>query len=175
MYCYIALLRGINVGGHKKILMADLKAIFMSLGFSKVTTYIQSGNVVFYTTKNDSDLADIIHQAIEKKYGWHVPVLVKSADEIASILQHCPFSEEKKRSSYFILLHDAPKIEAIQSLDLSAFPEEEAHITPHCVYYATTKSIREAKLSNNFFEKKLQVVATTRNFNTIYKLVSMST
>ena len=77
MKTYIALLRGINVGGHKKVLMVDLRALFESLGFIDVQTYIQSGNVVF-KAKEETSLAKRIAEAIETKYGFIIPVLVKN-------------------------------------------------------------------------------------------------
>ena len=105
MNVYIALLRGINVGGHKKMLMSDLKLLFESLGFENVTTYIQSGNVVFSSAK-EADLAANISKSIELKYGFIVPVLVKKASELSKIVSKCPFLDKKREKSYFILLQE---------------------------------------------------------------------
>ncbi|PKA82565.1 uncharacterized protein (DUF1697 family) [Ulvibacter sp. MAR_2010_11] len=169
---YIALLRGINVSGHKKILMTDLKALFEALGFEKVQTYIQSGNVVF-TSEKKVNLADIISEAIKKAYGWEVPVLVLTVSEIEAILAHCPFPMEKMEKSYFVLLAQPPLKEDIDATSSLYFPKEEFIITPQCVYLYTEIGAGNTKLSNNFFEKKLKVSATSRNYRTMAKLLSL--
>ena len=92
---YIALLRGINVGGHKKILMTDLRSLFESLGFKEVVTYIQSGNVVFETKEsNRKMLAEMIKNQIEQDFGFGVNIFVRSADDFKRILESSPFPED---------------------------------------------------------------------------------
>jgi uncharacterized protein (DUF1697 family) len=82
---FISILRGINVGGHKKIRMADLKVLYRSLGFTNVVTYIQSGNVLFEcATQNPTNLSEMIEQAIFEKYGFEVPVLVLTPQKMAA-------------------------------------------------------------------------------------------
>jgi len=169
---YIALLRGINVSGQKKILMVDLKALFESIGFKEVRTYIQSGNVVFLA-EEASSLAVTISNAIFKKYGWEVPVLVRTASEIADILSNCPFSEEKKIKSYFTLFQQIPSEENIQEIANLNFPGEEFHITPTCLYYFCATGYGRVKMSNNLIERKLKVRATTRNYRTLLKLTEL--
>ena len=87
------------MGGHKKLPMAALRALFESLGFSEVQSYIQSGNVVF-SSEEEID-PEVISNAIEAKYGWHVPVLLTTASEIEKILNDCPFPKEEKRKELF--------------------------------------------------------------------------
>ena len=96
MKTYVALLRGINVGGHKKIKMTDLKLLFEELGFVDVMTYIQSGNVVFSSNTN-VNLERIIGEKILERFGFELPVLVKAISEVEVILTACLFSEEKRR------------------------------------------------------------------------------
>lgn len=170
---YIAFLRGINVGGHKKILMPDLKLLFESLDCEKVTTYIQSGNVVF-ETDNETNLTAKIKNAIEVKYGFKVPVLVKKASELEEILSKSPFSSEKLKKSYFILLEEIPSLKHIALTTKFSSQKEEFYITEHCVYIYYQLGAGKAKLSNNFFEKKLNVTATARNYNTIVALLQLS-
>ena len=169
---YIALLRGINVSGQKKILMVDLRALFEAIGFNEVRTYIQSGNVVFLAEET-SDLAVAISDAIFKKYGWEVPVLVRNATEIADVLAKCPFSEEKKIKSYFTLFQETPSEVSLQELAQLSFPDEEFHITPTCLYYFCAKGYGKAKMTNNLIERKLKVRATTRNYRTLLKLTEL--
>jgi len=169
---YIALLRGINVSGQKKILMVDLKALFESIGFKEVRTYIQSGNVIFLAEESSS-LAETISNAIFKKYGWEVPVLVRTATEIEAILTNCPFSEEKKIKSYFTLFQEIPSEENMQEIVNLNFPGEEFHITPNCLYYFCANGYGKAKMTNNLIERKLKVRATTRNYRTLLKLTEL--
>ncbi len=173
MYRYIALLRGINVGGHKKILMADLKALFQSLGFTDVVTYIQSGNVVFSASEVDG-LANIIAEAIQNTYGWEVPVLVRTASEIERILHDCPFSEEKMEKSYFTLFRDRPSQEHIDEFNSFSFPGEEFQVTPECMYFFCEAGYARVKMNGNLVERKLKVRTTTRNYKTLMKLLVLS-
>ncbi len=173
MKTYIALLRGINVGGHKKILMSDLKLLFEALGFENVTTYIQSGNVVF-SSENKVDFADKISKAIESKYGFIVPVLVKKATELNEIVSKSPFLDEKLEKSYFILLQDKPLTENIEIAAAFSHPNEEFHIIEDCVYIYYSEGAGKAKMGNNFFEKKLKVTATARNYRTMAKLIALA-
>ncbi len=171
---YIALLRGINVGGQKKILMADLKALFESVGCTEVSTYIQSGNVVFSSTELIVNVSSLITNAIEDKYGWNVPVLVKKGSELAKIIQNCPFSHEIRRKSYFVLLHENPSATTINATSGLSHVDETFSIASDCVYIHYSQGAGKAKMGNNFFEKKLKVVATSRNYRTMAKLVEIS-
>jgi len=173
MQTHIALLRGINVGGHKKLKMADLKSMMEELGFQNVVTYIQSGNVVF-SSKEEKSLSDKISNGIAEKFGYEVPVLVKTADEIAQILKNCPFGEIKKAKAYFMLLATPPKKELMDAVREINYPNEEFVLTPNCVYSHYGNGAGKAKLNNNFFEKKLKVAATTRNYRTLAKLVELA-
>ena len=173
MKTYIALLRGINVGGHKKILMADLRALLESLNFQNVQTYIQSGNVVF-TSDEKQDFEGIIAKVIETNYGWNVPILVKKASEMVKIIENCPFSEEKMEKSYFTLLQKKPSESQIEELETYSFPNEEFHVTQDCVYYFCSTGYARTKMNGNLIQKKLQVNITTRNYRTMMKLIEMA-
>ena len=173
MKTFIALLRGINVGGHKKILMADLRALLESKGLINVQTYIQSGNVVFNSFVKASECEELISKAIQKKYGWEVPVLVRTPNEIKNIMNNCPFSEEKKQKSYFTLLSEAPDQDLIEETQSMSYPNEEFIITYSCIYFYS-ENYGKTKFNNNFFERKLKVRTTARNYRTMMKLVSLS-
>ncbi len=173
METYIALLRGINVGGHKKIKMADLRSLLTKLGLENVKTYIQSGNVVFTSSESASDCEKRISEGIKKTYGWEVPVLVLTRSEVQQILDDCPFPKEKKENSYFILLYSMPTEEDRAKAKETQFPDEEFALSDSCVYLFTN-NYAKGKLSNNWFEKKLKVTATARNFRTLMKLLEMT-
>lgn len=175
MKTYIALLRGINVGGHKKILMADLRILFEKLNFKNVQTYIQSGNVIFHSNKETVELLEKkIKDEILAEYGYEVSVLVKTHSEIQNVLNKCPFTDDKKANSYFIILHSIPDKNLIQSTMQIKYPNEEFQITNSCVYIYYLGGYGKAKCGTNFFEKKLKVSATARNYKTIRKLVELS-
>ena len=175
MNSFIALLRGINVGGHKKILMADLRVLFEKLGFENVRTFIQSGNVVFQTSnENLTNIEDRIKYQVLNEYGIEVPVLVKSYSELKAIIKECPFSDEKKEKAYFTFLHKKPQKELIELTNLISCPNEEFLISKMCVYFYSSSGYGNVKCNNNFFEKKLKVAATTRNFKTLMKLIELS-
>ncbi|MCG2419332.1 DUF1697 domain-containing protein [Aequorivita sp. F47161] len=173
MEIYIALLRGINVGGHKKLKMSDLKLLFEGLGFKDVVTYIQSGNVIF-SAAEEKGLSEKISNEITNKFGWEVPVLVKTADAIAKILADCPFEETKKTEAYYMLLASPPKKELMVAVREINYPNEEFVLTQDCVYIYFGNGYGRAKLNSNFFEKKLKVAATTRNYRTLAKLVELA-
>jgi uncharacterized protein (DUF1697 family) len=172
MKTYIALLRGINVSGQKKILMVDLRALLESIGFKEVRTYIQSGNVVFLA-EEATGLSEAISNAILEKYGWEVPVLVCTAAEITNVLSNCPFSEEEKVKSYFTLFQEIPSKENTQEFTNLDFPGEEFHMTPTCLYFFCANGYGRVKMNNNLIERKLKVRATTRNYRTLLKLTEL--
>lgn len=177
MKTYIALLRGLNVGGHKIIKMVDLKLLFESFGFTDVLTYIQSGNVLFRAAehqKSKKDLEEIISDGISKLYGFEVPVLVKTTADLKDIFAACPFSEEKKEDSFFTLLDNMPSADLVQEISKIKYPDEEFIIKDNCVYFYSEKGYNEVKCNNKFFEKKLKVSATTRNYQTISNLVELA-
>ena len=131
---YVAFLRGINVSGQKKILMAQLRELLSEKGLKEVKTYIQSGNIVFQFSGATSEAETLIFKAIHKKYGWEVPVLVKTSSELTNILEGCPFSGEKKTKSYFILFCSRPEMELVKAVQELSSEAEEFFITPYCIY-----------------------------------------
>lgn len=175
MIRYIALLRGINVSGQKKVPMAELREALSALAFKNIHTYIQSGNVVFDTSEKDkATLEAKIFRAIKEQFGFEVPVLIKTNLEMKAIFTACPFIEEKKVSSYFTLLNEAPKKELIDSLNTIAFDDEEIVATRNVVYFFSEKGYGKARFNTNFIERKLKVPATTRNYKTMIKLLELS-
>jgi uncharacterized protein (DUF1697 family) len=110
-----------------------------------------------------------------KNYGWEVPVLVKAFSEINTILKECPFSEEIKVKSYFILFDRLVSEELLGEIDPKYYPNEEVHVTNTCAYIYCENGYHNAKCGTNFFEKKLQIKATARNYRTMAKLLELST
>lgn len=175
MKTYVALLRGINVSGHKKVPMAELREILSKVGFVNVQTYIQSGNVIFQSLEeNTKRLTDIIQKEIKDYFHFEVPVLIKTNEELLGIFNACPFSEEKKGKSYFTLLYRTPDKVLVADLGELKYPNEEIIIANSCIYFYSSIGYGNTKYNNNFFERKLKVTATARNYKTMLKLLSLS-
>jgi uncharacterized protein (DUF1697 family) len=172
---YIALLRGINVSGKKKIPMANLRQLLTSSGLENVQTYIQSGNVIFESSEANKKTLEIkIHDVIHSHFGFEVPVLILSPEGLKQIFDNCPFPQEKKENSHFTMLFTTPEKELVQEASTMAYPNEEFVITDDCIYFYCAIGYGKAKYSNNFFERKLKVTATARNYKTMVKLLSLS-
>ncbi|OBX23030.1 MULTISPECIES: DUF1697 domain-containing protein [Bizionia] len=175
MTTFVLLLKGINVGGHKKIPMADLRDLLTKSGFKNVKTYIQSGNVILQSTNKDiAKIESDITAAILKQFGFEVSVLVKTRHDLERIFNSSPFSEEKKKASYFIMLHKTPDADLVREASEKVYKGEEYEIINDCIYFFCEKGFGQAKFSANFFERKLNTFATARNYNTMLKLLSLS-
>ncbi len=181
MSAYIALLRGINVSGQKSILMADLKKLFESLKFTDVKTYIQSGNVVFTCAKapkgGDQEMAAMIETAIAKQYAFQVPVIVRTAEELAAVLAANPFRKLKlleKERVYVSYLSETPGKEGVKKLEAVKSDFDEIRLKGREVYILCRGGYGETVFSNALMEKCLGVKSTTRNLETTQKLVDMA-
>lgn len=176
MQKYISLLRGINVSGQKKIKMADLKIHFESIGFSNIKTYIQSGNIIFCSNINNTSK---IKESIEKKildvYNFSVPVMVLTKSKIEKTIIDNPFNTNKiDLSKLAITFLDAiPKNKSIENIEKFQDKNEEFIISDNVIYFYCPIGFGKTKLTNNFFEKKLKVTATSRNWKTTNKLLEM--
>lgn len=175
MSSYIVLLRGINVGGQKKIPMADLRKILTDAEFEDVKTYIQSGNVILKSRLKDSQsVSQHVSVAIKNHFGFEVEVLTKTREELQQIFDNCPFHQQQKEKSYFMMLFAEPNPELVSEISQISFPDEGFVIKPDCIYMFSNAGYGKSKLNNNFFERKLKESATARNYNTMVKLLSLS-
>ena len=175
---YISLLRGINVSGQKKIKMDDLRALYESLNFQKVTTYIQSGNVVFQSADSQADeIGDQIAQRIQSVYGFQVSIIIRTHQEIDELFKNNPFlynRQEDISKLYVTFLAGLPPAPAVESIDTAGTNSEELLFSGREIYMFCPNGYGKTKLSNNFFEKKLGITATTRNWKTVQKLHGLS-
>ncbi|TAI47991.1 DUF1697 domain-containing protein [Flagellimonas allohymeniacidonis] len=176
MKTYIALLRGINVGGQKKIKMAELRKALSTRTLQNVQTYIQSGNIVLQSEQEiPHSISDEIHTIIYKSFGFEVPVLVVTSEEIQQILKNNPFADQEEDNRlYFVLLKQEPLEQLVEEFNQLSFENEDFHIAPNCVYLRCKIGYGNAKLSTNLIEKKLAVEATARNLRTLQKLLALS-
>ncbi len=168
----IAILRGINVGGKRKILMADLKSMCEKLGLKNVTTYIQSGNLIFNSDKPNSELENDLEKAITKKYGFDVPVIVRKDKELENSIDNNPFFDKVAdiKQLHLTFLKEKPKKENIEKVLTFNYEPDKFKIEDKDVFIFCTGKYHESKLTNNFFEKQLKVDTTTRNWKTVLKL-----
>jgi uncharacterized protein (DUF1697 family) len=175
MNTYIALLRGINVGGHKKMPMAELRGLLSNAGFKNVQSYIQSGNVIIESSEEQiNTIEEQIKTSILNYFGFDVPVIVKTRKDLKRIFDNCPFSKEKKKKSYFTILHNRPNDELVKIASKKVYEGEEYLIINDCIYYFCEKGYGQAKFNMNLFERKLKTASTSRNYRTMVKLLSLS-
>ena len=175
-YTYIALLRGINVSGQKIIKIDELRKLFESLDFKNVKTYIQSGNVVF---NSGIDNTEIIVKLVEKKikdvFTFDVTVIIRTGDEFRKIIQSNPFLKNKPvEKLYVIFLSGIADNENVEKLQPYKSKTEEFRIIGKEIYLFYPDGYGRSKLTNNIFELKLGLKTTTRNWNTVNKLFEMS-
>jgi uncharacterized protein (DUF1697 family) len=178
MQTYIALLRGINVSGHNKIKMADLRQLFNDLGYKNAITYIQTGNIIFHSEKNKNlEIAEKIRLAIEVKFGHSIKVIVLTKNELNTIFNSNPFIKTNADISklYVTILNDKPKkVDVVQLSDLMTQNNETFKIIDKAIYLHFPNGYGNTKLNNNLFEKKLKTAATSRNWKTFTKLIELS-
>ncbi len=173
---YISVLRGINVGGKRKILMADLKKLYAELGFTNCVSYIQSGNVIFeYSDSQNNELAILIQNTIAEKYGFDVPVIVRTRNEWEQSVQANPYIKTHKTENLHVsFLNENPKAELSEAISELNFEPDRFQIIDKDVFIYCPGQYHKTKLSNQFFESKLKLKATTRNWNTVLKLLELS-
>jgi uncharacterized protein (DUF1697 family) len=179
METFISILRGINVSGQKKIQMADLKALYEDLKFKDVTTYIQSGNVIFKgKSSSDQKLAKRIEDAIYERYNFNVPVIIRTVEEMEHAISVNPFLKQSKidiEKLHITFLAEIPEQENVESIRNINYSPDRFIIIDKEVYLYCPNGYGITKLSNNFFEQKLKIKATTRNWRTVNKLFEMAT
>ena len=177
MKIYIALLRGINVGGKNIIKMAALKQMFESIGLYGAQSYIQSGNILFKSNEEELPLQKKIEHEIEKTFGFSISVILREIAEIEGIIRNCPFSKEailKAESTsegevlYVSFMNNEPLQENILRISGYKSESEEYLIEGRNIYLLFSNSIRNSKLASNLH--KLEVPATVRNWKTLNKL-----
>ena len=170
---YITLLRGINVGGHAKVSMDDLRRLFLHLGYTGVTTYIQSGNILFTTAAHDpAQLTSDIEQALARELDLTITVLLRSLEEITIVTQANPFLSRgvDPTKLHVTFLRELPLPTRIAQLQPPASTPDEYIPIGREIYLHCPHGYGNTKLNNAFFERQLQVPATTRTWNTILKL-----
>ena len=178
MPVYVAMLRGINVGGHKKILMADLRKSCQALGFESVQIYIQSGNIIFQTARcSTTVLSKKIADRILADFGFPVPVISRSAEEMSAAARGNPFVKRPgidMSKLHVTFLSSAPLRAAWKRFAAIEATSDEFRHSDREIYLFCPNGIAKSKLFAVNLERLLSVGGTTRNWKTVSKLCEIS-
>lgn len=171
---YAILLRGVTPTGKNRVPMAELRTALTNAGLLDVQTYIQSGNVVAKSGLDQSSIQSLVHEVIAREIGADIAVIARTHDQLKRAKEGNPFPLSAASRIYFSLLAASPASHLIEELCQFDFSPDSVKVVGNTLYtlYATKHS--DSKFNNNFFERKLKVAATTRNFNTMSRLVELS-
>ena len=170
MTTFVALLRGINVGGRNKIPMAELRQLLAELGFTNVATYIQSGNIICSSRKKSAGVASSIAQGIRERFGHDIAVMVRTIDELDQIIAGWPYADADPKASGVVFLDDPFD----GGLDASAFAPDECLVAGAEVYVNCPTRFADTKLTAAWIEKQTDRAGTRRNWTTVLKLQAMA-
>jgi uncharacterized protein (DUF1697 family) len=174
MRTYISILRGINVGGHRSVKMDALRQLCCDMGFAQVQTYIQSGNVLFQAESMDPSA---LERRIAAKFGFEVPVIVMELEELSEIVRSNPFLKDPSKDPSFMhvtFLSGRPDKAALDKIKGGKYEEDELASFDKAIYLYCPNKYSNSRLTNGFFESKLKVTATTRNWKTTTELLAMA-
>ncbi len=178
MTTYISILRGINVSGKKIIKMSALKELYAKQGFEEVTTYLQSGNVIFRANKTEpKKLAQHISKQIEMVFGLDVPVIALTIDKLKQVIAKNPLAKDSTLNSdhlHVTFLSSQPDQVDYSLIESKKLPGEAIAFSESAVYLYCPNGYGKTKLNNNFLESKLHVLATTRNWKTTQALLHVA-
>ena len=174
---HIALLRGINVGGHKKVPMAALREALGAAGFEDVKTYVQSGNVALTASeRSPAQVGRKVAKAIEDAFGFDVAVVMRTRDEIAALVDDDPLGDVATNPTYRIVVFLADKLDRdrLADVDPEEFAPEAFALRDREIVMWAPDGQRDSKLVKALTEKRTGVVGTARNWRTVETLVAMS-
>ncbi|HET7734256.1 MAG TPA: DUF1697 domain-containing protein [Paludibacter sp.] len=179
MTTYISLLRGINIGGHKKIKMDALRQMYSDLGFLKVQSYIQSGNVIFQSAETDTSLLEkSISNRILETFGFEVPALILTINELSTALKNSLFINNPNKDPtrmHLTFLSKIPDKSALDKISPAYYAPDEFCVNGKIIYNYCPNGYGNTKLTSNFFESKLKVIASSRNLKTSIELLDIAT
>jgi uncharacterized protein (DUF1697 family) len=174
---YVALLRSVNIGGYGRMAMHDLRETFGSLGYDNVVTYIQSGNVLFSTSSRSEDgIVEAIEQRIAHDFGDSPAVLLRNVTDLRRIGSKSPFAKKGADPArhHVTFLDQAPTKATVKALQLPPSGKDELVVDGREVYVHTPNGYAGTKYTGTFIERRLGVVSTTRNWNTVTKLCELA-
>jgi uncharacterized protein (DUF1697 family) len=176
MTTYVVLLRGINVGGNKRMAMRDLRNALTTAGIEDPRTLLQSGNVVVNSSADMAALVDIVETTIQSTFGFQSTVIVRTADEIRDLLADHPFTAEQIEDGRFAhvgFCRDKPDRDGFEALQEAHEGSEELKLVGRELFVYYPDGSGRSKLTNSVIEKHLGTPTTSRNWNTVEKIGSM--
>ncbi|MFG3258204.1 DUF1697 domain-containing protein [Streptomyces sp. NPDC048172] len=174
MNSYAALLRGINVGGHKKVPMAELRELIAGLGWTDVRTYLQSGNAVF--TTEDPDPGPTLERAIAAHFGFEVRCLTRTHEELREVAAACPLPAAELDPAKLVVLfleHEPPQ-DRFAGFDAGAYEPDEFHLVGRAVYCYFPHGMGRSKLPDALGRVRPALVTTGRNWRTVQRLIELT-
>jgi uncharacterized protein (DUF1697 family) len=173
----VALLRGINVGGRKKVPMARLREVLEAAGFEDVKTYVQSGNVVLSAPRRSpAKIGREIEAAIEAEFGFDVAVVMRTRDELAALVEDDPLGDVATNPTYRVVVFLAEKLDRSRLADVEpdAFAPEAFELRDREIVMWAPEGQRDSRIVKTLTEKRTGVVGTARNWRTVEKLLAMA-
>ena len=174
MNTYFIFLRGINVGGKRKVLMVDLKQTLEHLGYQKVKTYIQSGNVIATHASNAPQvLEQELYTTLLETFGFEIPVILRTYEQLATLLKTNPWQTELSEQLHVTFLKHQITLEQQSTIPHLEHQSDAFQFQGQDILLKCTSKYSDTKYSNQFFEKHLKTPATTRNWKTITTLIDL--
>ncbi len=171
---HVALLRGVNVGGKNCVPMKDLAEIFAKAGCTGVRTYIQSGNVLFRATPAATEaLPTRITAQIANRFGFQIPVVLRTAEQLAAAIENNPFREIPQEALHLYFLAGVPDAVRAAQLDPDRSKPDTFIVQGREIYLHLPNGIGRSKLTNAYFDSKLATTSTARNWRTVLKLLEL--
>ncbi len=178
MTIQIALLRGVNVGGHKAVAMSELRDLLTQLGFESARSLLQSGNLVFRgDSRTDAELERLLEAEADKRLGLHADFLIRSAKEWREVVARNPFRKEAERDpSHLVVmfLKSATNTKDVKAVQEAIAGSEIIRADGRHLYIVYPDGIGRSRLTNALLEKSLGIRGTARNWNTVLKIAAMS-
>jgi uncharacterized protein (DUF1697 family) len=165
-----SLLRGINVGGHNRVAMTDLRALYEGLGCTDVETYVQSGNVIFCSPRGPDHIGPAVEAAIRSPLGLEIRVLGRTHEDLERVVATDAFAGADPAWRHVVFLSQALSLDAADTLRVAASGREKVVVAGHEIHLLLPDGIGRTKLSQGLIERRLQVIATARNWRTVNRL-----
>jgi uncharacterized protein (DUF1697 family) len=174
---FIALLRGINVGGHHKVPMSELRSLCADSGWANVQTYVQSGNLIFSATATPAVLEAELERSLEKRFGFSVPVIVRAASSWPAYVKSNPFSAASKKEPKLVMLALAkapPNVDAVNGLRERASKSERIERAGDALWIHFGGGVARSKLTPALLDRLVGSPVTMRNWRTVLTLGKMA-
>ena len=174
MKTFVILLRGVTPTGKNRVPMAQLRTALADAGLTGVQTYIQSGNVIARSDLDQGQLQSLVHDVIVRQIGADISIIARTVAQFSQIMIQNPFAHSDSARLYFTLLSSQADPKLLQGVFATDFSPDEVRIIGDTIYTLYATKYSDSRFNNNFFERKLKVAATTRNFNTMTSLAGLA-